>query len=146
MLRAAQAARQHAFPGARIEQLRPQLLGMLRREINFEAVFSRVPRARDQAVHAVYFPEYKIIVADGFERHGRETLQDAQRLRSLDRELRIALARVFDLRARAIVRANMLEVLILIARVDAQKIVRVGNLGCTSRSSTNVPCSVISPE
>ena len=72
--------------------------------------------------------ERKMIVADRLERHGREALQDAQRLRPLDRELRIALARIFNLRARAIVRANMLEVLILIARVDAQKIVRVGNL------------------
>src|SRR6266404_1170806 len=97
-------------------------------EVNLEAVFSSVSRARDEAFDAVHGAGSKVIILDGLERHFRETLQNSQRLRALNGKLRETLAGIFDLRACAIVRANVLEVLILIACIHTKEIVGAGNL------------------
>src|SRR6266436_4254927 len=97
-------------------------------EVNLEAVFSSVSGARDEALDAVNGAGNKVIILDGLERHFREALQDSQRLRALNGKLRIALTGIFDSCASAIVRANVLEILILITRIHTKEIVRGGNL------------------
>ena len=122
-----QAAGQQTVTSSRVQKRGPQFFGMFRREINFEAVFSRVTRARNQAVDAIYFAKSKMVILDLLEGHVCESLEGAQGSRSLNGKLRVAFARIFDLCADGIVRAYMLEVLILVAGVYAKKVVRVGN-------------------
>ena len=82
---------------------------MFRREINFEAVFAGVAGARDQAINAAHFAEREMVIADRIERRRRELLQNFRGARTLNRELRIARAGVFDLRVEFIVRDDVRE-------------------------------------
>ncbi len=58
----------------------------------------------------------------------RQLLQRARGLRALDRDLRIAIAGELDLGVEAVVRADVLEILLLIGRVDAEEDMIVGDL------------------
>src|SRR5258706_16307795 len=97
-------------------------------EVNLVCRLLLEKKKRDEAFDAVHGAGSKVIILDGIERHFRETLQNSQRLRALNGKLRETLAGIFDLRACAIVRANVLEVLILIACIHTKEIVRAGNL------------------
>ena len=89
---------------------------MFGREIKLEAIFTRVAGARDQAFHAVHRAERELIIAQRVELCRREGRENAERFRSLQRELRIALAGIFDFGGgtEAIARADVLEIAILV--------------------------------
>ena len=57
----------------------------------------------------------------------RQLLQRRQRLRTLDRELRVAVARELHFGVEAVLRADVLEILVLIGGVDAEEVVVVGD-------------------
>src|ERR1700704_4341663 len=99
---------------------------MLWGEVNLEAVFTGVSGARHKALDAVHGASSKVIILDGIERHFRKALQNSQRLRALNGKLRKAFTGIFDLRACAIVRSDVLEILILITCIHAKEIARAG--------------------
>src|SRR5467141_3047907 len=96
-------------------------------EVNLVCRLLLEKKKKDEALDAVNGAGNKVIILDGLERHFREALQDSQRLRALNGKLRIALTGIFDSCASAIVRANVLEILILITRIHAKEIVRARN-------------------
>src|SRR5580700_7298420 len=105
----------------------PDLLGMLRREINFEAVFAGVAGARDHAVHAVHVAEGEMIVANRGEGNFGEALQQMLSQRALNRQQGIAIAVIFDLGTVMIVGAYMREIAVLISGIHDEKIVAFGD-------------------
>ena len=72
-------------------------------------------------MHAVHVAEREMIVANRGERDFGEALQRCSAPWALNRELRITLASIFDLRAVMIVGANVREVAVLIAGIDDRK-------------------------
>ena len=94
---------------------------MARIEINLKAVFPGIAGAGDESFHAVHGAAGKVIVADSGQRHGRQRRKDFERARALDGQLGILLAGVLRFGRKAIVLENIGEILILIARVHAQK-------------------------
>src|SRR5579864_8819322 len=98
---------------------------MFRREIDFEAIFAGVAGARDQAINAANLAKGEMIVADRFKWNRSELLQDFLCARTLDRELRITRAGIFDRRVELVVGDDMVEISVLIAGVNAQQIIGI---------------------
>src|SRR5580698_7693430 len=100
----------------------PHLFGILRREINFEAVFAGVAGARDHAMHAIHVAERKMIVTNRGERNFGEALQQMLSQRALNREQGIAIAVILHLGAVMIVGPNVGEVALLISGIHDEEI------------------------
>ena len=67
------------------------------------------------------------VIADGGQIGGGELLQRGARVRTLDGDLRVVVARQADLGVEVVVRPDVLEILLLVGGVDAQEIVVVGD-------------------
>src|SRR5579862_7458815 len=98
---------------------------MLGSEVDLESVLTRITRAGNQTMNPANFAKSKVVVANRIERNGREALKNFLRSRALNCQLRVSWPSVLDLRIEFVIRFDVFEVVILIASVDAQQIVRV---------------------
>src|SRR5580692_573592 len=101
---------------------------MLGSEVDLESVLTRITRAGNQTMNPAHVAKSKVVVANRIERNGREALKNVLCSRALNCQLRVPWPGIFDLRIELVIRFHVFEVVILIASVDAQQIVRVRDL------------------
>src|ERR1043165_8956566 len=82
---------------ARVENLIPKLLSLVRSRIDFEAVLARVARARDDCSHAVNLTLSEMVILNLFERSLGQLLKDAESVRALQGNLTVICADVLQL-------------------------------------------------
>ena len=90
----AEAARDDVGRPARLEQRLPHAVGHVRRHEDLEAVLAGVAGARDRGAGAGHFAVREPVVADVAEIDAGQRLQDFARGRPLQRDQRVAAARV----------------------------------------------------
>src|SRR5579883_40610 len=124
----AETARADAELLAGAQNLVPYAFGFGGRDIELEAVLAGIAGAGDAGGDAAGFAIGEPVVFDGGEVDGRQLLQRGAGAGALDGELRVAIGGELDGCVEAIVRADVLEVLVLIAGVDAEEEVIAGDL------------------
>ena len=96
--------------------------------VDLVAVFAGVARARDARRRAGDRAIDEPVVANGGEIRCGELLQSRARVRTLNGDLRVIVARQAHRGVEAIVRADVLVIFFLVGRVHAQEIMIVGDL------------------
>jgi hypothetical protein len=90
----------------------------------FKSVFARVAGSRDQGGNAVHVAAREPVVPDGGQVHVAQRLQNADRLRPLNGELRIRVADIFHLAVELrSLPGDPGEILVAVGGVDAKEIV-----------------------
>ena len=124
----AEATRDKSVSLAGLQQIVPHFFGVLRREVQFEAILAGVAGSSDEGLHAIDLACQEPIVFQRRDRRAGETLHNAERPGPLHGKLRISLACVLHLSVEAAVAVDVVEVLILVAGIHAKQIMAVGNL------------------
>ena len=97
-------------------------------DINLETVLAGVPGVRDARGRGAHLAIHEPIVADGGEVHGRQFLHGVSRLGALDGKLGVTAAREIHARVKAVERADVLEIFLLVGGVDTKEVMVLGDL------------------
>src|SRR5262249_41027850 len=113
---------------ARVQNLVPDALGLVRSNVDLESVLSGIAGPRDPSGRARNYAIRKVIILDGRELDRRELLKRCKRARPLNRKLSAGLARVVALGVVFIGRRDVFVVLFLVGGIAAKEVMMARHL------------------